>query len=231
MSQVIPAPLAENPPENSPSSPFLPVLLILFFGEGCAALIYEVVWYQMLQLAIGSTTISVGVLLAAFMGGLCIGSIGLPRLRTQMHPLKMYALIEIGIAAFGLLVWLGVPLIDRVYIAANGVGLPNMLLRALVAAICLLPPTALMGASLPAAARWIESTRSGVSWWGLLYGTNTIGAVFGCLLAGFYLLRMYGVAAATLAAVAINLVVAAISLALAARTPARIEAEAHGPRS
>jgi spermidine synthase len=84
----------------------------LFFGSGCAALIYEVVWYQMLELAIGSTTISVGVLLAAFMGGLCIGSIGLPRLRTQMHPLRMYALIEIGIAAFGLLVWLGVPLID-----------------------------------------------------------------------------------------------------------------------
>jgi spermidine synthase len=221
MSQVIPAPLAEHPSENSHSSPFLPVLLILFFGSGCAALIYEVVWYQMLELAIGSTTISVGVLLAAFMGGLCIGSIGLSRLRTQMHPLKMYALIEVGIAAFGLLVWLGVPLIDRVYIAANGVGLPNMLLRALVAAICLLPPTALMGASLPAAARWIESTRSGVSWWGLLYGTNTIGAVFGSLLAGFYLLRMYGVGAATLAAVALNLIVAAVSFALAGRTPAR----------
>jgi spermidine synthase len=221
MSQPLPAPLAENPSSDSTSSPFLPVLLVLFFGSGCAALIYEVIWYQMLELAIGSTTISVGVLLAAFMGGLCIGSIGLPRLRTQMHPLKMYALIEAGIAVFGLLVWLGIPLIDRLYIAANGLGLPNMLLRALVAAICLLPPTALMGASLPAAARWIESTRSGVSWWGLLYGTNTIGAVFGSLLAGFYLLRMYGVGAATLAAVAINLVVAAISLGVAARTPAR----------
>jgi spermidine synthase len=225
MSQPLPAPLAENTPVESSASPFLPVLLILFFGSGCAALMYEVVWYQMLQLAIGSTTISMGFLLATFMGGLCIGSIGLPRLRTRMHPLKMYALIEAGIAAFGLLVWIGIPLIDRLYIAANGMGLPNMLLRALVAAICLLPPTALMGASLPAAARWIESTRSGVSWWGLLYGTNTIGAVFGCLLAGFYLLRMYGVAAATLAAVAINLVVAAISLALAARTPSRIAAD------
>jgi len=221
MSQPLSAPLAENPPSESLSSPFLPVLLVLFFGSGCAALIYEVVWYQMLQLAIGSTTISMGVLLATFMGGLCIGSIGLPRVRTRMHPLKMYALIEAGIAALGLLVLVGIPLIDRVYIAANGWGLPNMFLRALVAAICLLPPTALMGASLPAAARWIESTRTGVSWWGLLYGTNTVGAVFGCLFAGFYLLRMYGVAAATLAAVGINLVVAVISLALAARTPAR----------
>jgi len=198
----------------------------LFFGSGCAALIYEVVWYQMLQLAIGSTTISVGVLLATFMGGLCIGSIGLPRLKTKIHPLKMYALIEAGVAVLGLLVWAAIPLIDRVYIAANGMGLPNMLLRAIVAAICLLPPTALMGASLPAAARWIEATRSGVSWWGFLYGTNTVGAVFGSLLAGFYLLRMYGVGAATLAAVAINLVVAAISFALAARTPESVEAAA-----
>ena len=75
MSQPLPASLPENSPEDSSSSRFLPILLILFFGSGCAALIYEVVWYQMLQLAIGSTSISVGVLLATFMGGLCIGSI------------------------------------------------------------------------------------------------------------------------------------------------------------
>ena len=60
---------------------FLPLLLVLFAGSGCSALIYEIVWYQMLQLALGSTAISLGVLLATFMGGLCLGSIGLPRLR------------------------------------------------------------------------------------------------------------------------------------------------------
>ena len=72
-----------------------------------------------------------------------------------------------------------------------------------------------MGASLPAIVRWMESTPRGVSWWGLLYGGNTVGAVFGCLLAGFYLLRIYNMAIATFAAVAINLVVAAVSFALA----------------
>ena len=56
-------------------------------------------------------------------------------------------------------------------------------------AVCLLPPTMLMGASLPTAARWLETSPEGVSWMGLLYGSNTAGAVFGCLLAGFYLLR------------------------------------------
>ena len=80
-----------------------------------------------------------------------------------------------------------------------------MLLRGVVAAVCMLVPTALMGASLPAIVRWVESTPRGVEWWGLLYGGNTVGAVFGCLFAGFYLLRIYDTAVATYAAVAINL--------------------------
>ena len=64
------------------------LLLLLFSASGCAALIYEVVWYQLLQLAIGSTSVSLGILLATFMGGLCIGSLGLPLLRTRQHPLR-----------------------------------------------------------------------------------------------------------------------------------------------
>jgi spermidine synthase len=95
----------------------------------------------------------------------------------------------------------------------------------LVAAVCMLPPTILMGASLPAVVRWIESTPRGVSWWGLLYGGNTAGAVLGCLVAGFYLLRIYDTATATYTAAAVNLIVAAVSFALASRTPERSGAE------
>ena len=64
-------------------SNLLPFILILFTASGCSALIYEIVWYQLLQLAIGSTAISLGILLATFMGGLCLGSIGASRLRTR----------------------------------------------------------------------------------------------------------------------------------------------------
>jgi spermidine synthase len=202
-------------PGASPSR-YFPLLLLLFAGSGCSALIYEIVWYQFLQLAIGSTTVSLGFLLATYMGGLCIGSIGLPRLRmVRQNPLRIYGFLELGIAAFGILVLVCMPLIDRVYIAAVGSGLPGMLLRGLISAICLLPPTILMGASLPAIVRWVESTPRGVSWWGLLYGGNTVGAVVGCLLAGFYLLRIYDTAVATFAAAAINVAVALVSFALA----------------
>jgi len=203
------------------ASRYLPLLLLLFAGSGCSALIYEIVWYQLLQLAIGSTTVSLAFLLATFMGGLCIGSIWLPRLRSRKHPLRIYAYLELGIAAFGILVQLCIPLIDRIYIAGAGVGMPGMLMRGIVSAICLLPPTILMGASLPAIVGWIESTPRGVSWWGLLYGGNTIGAVFGCLLAGFYLLRVFNMATATFVAAAINVVVALISFMLAGLTPNR----------
>jgi spermidine synthase len=218
----------------SRSSRFLPLLLLLFAASGCSALIYEIVWYQMLQLAIGSTAVSLGFLLASFMGGLCIGSIGLPRYLARRHsgahPLRIYAVLEVGIGILGILVLFGIPLVDHIYIAGAQFGLPGLLMRGFISTVCLLPPTILMGASLPALVRWVEHTRRGVSWWGLLYGGNTLGAVFGCLLAGFYLLRVYNVATATCVAAAINFVIALVSYLLAARTPARSDADA-GPAS
>ena len=145
------------------ASRFFPYLILLFAGSGCSALIYEIVWFQLLQLAIGSTAVSMGVLLATYMGGLCLGSLGLPRLRWKQHPLRVYAVLEAGIAACGILALVLIPLIERVYFAVVGHGLPGMLLRGFIAAICLLPPTALMGASLPAIVRWTESTPRGAS--------------------------------------------------------------------
>lgn len=204
-------------PTESPQ--FLPVLLVLFVASGCSALIYEIVWYQLLQLVIGSTAVSLGVLLATFMGGLCLGSLALPRLRIyNQHPLRLYAILEAGVGVCGILALLGMPLIDGIYTAGVGHGIPAMLLRAIVCAVCLLPPTVLMGASLPAAARWVQTTPDSVSWLGLLYGGNTAGAVLGCLLAGFYLLRVYDMTTATLVAAAINAAVALVSFTLSKRT-------------
>ena len=207
-----------NVPDD-PTAPrrFLPVLLALFAGSGCAALIYEVVWLQVLQLVIGSTAVSLGVLLGTFMGGMCLGSLLLPHIvSTRRHPLRVYALLELGIGAIGLAVLFGMPHVEQIYTRYSGHGLPGILLRGAVAGVCLLPPTVLMGATLPAIARWVDSEAHGVSWLGFFYGGNIAGAVLGCLLAGFYLLRVYDVATATYFAVAINAAVAVIALGLAA---------------
>jgi len=89
-------------------SRFLPLLPLLFVGSGCAALIYEIVWFQLVQLVIGSSAVSLGVLLGTFMGGMCLGSLLLPRfISVREHPLRIYALLELGIGLFGLLVLFG----------------------------------------------------------------------------------------------------------------------------
>jgi spermidine synthase len=199
---------------------FLPLLLVLFIGSGCAALIYEIVWFQLLELVIGSSAASMGVLLGTFMGGMCLGSLLLPRfISRSQHPLRVYALMELGIGLVGLILLFGMPLIGGVYTAWAGTGVVSIVIRSVMAAICLLPPTLLMGATLPAISRWIETTRTGISWLGFFYGGNIAGAVVGSLLAGFYLLRVHDSVVATFVAFAINVAVASLSLALSTRTP------------
>jgi spermidine synthase len=156
---------------RSTSDRWLPALLLLFVGSGCAALIYEVVWLQLLQLSIGSSAISVGVLLGVYMGGLCVGSLLAPKLLSaRHHPLKVYAVLEAGIGVFGVIVLFAVPLVGDLYTKIAGTGQANLILRAIVAAICLLPPTLLMGATLPAIARWVSATPRGIAWLGFFYG-------------------------------------------------------------
>ena len=198
----------------------LPVLLLLFVGSGCAALIYEIVWFQLLQLVIGSSAVSLGVLLGTFMGGMCLGSLALPRVvSARHHPLRVYACLELGIGIIGITVLLAMPLVGGLYTAWAGSGLVGILLRGVAAGVCLVPPTLLMGATLPAISRWVETTPEGVSWLGFFYGGNIGGAVLGSLLAGFYLLRVYDAATATYVAVALNLAVALLALALAKAAP------------
>src|SRR5436190_18407365 len=135
------------------------------------------------------------------------------------HPLRVYAFLELGIAVLGLIILVIVPLVGGLYTSWAGVGWGSMLLRGIVAGVCLLPPTFLMGATLPAISRWVEATPEGVSWLGFFYGGNIAGAVAGSLLAGFYLLRVFDVATATFVAVLINVAVAALALLIAKLTP------------
>ncbi len=212
--------LAEPDAELETGRRWLPALLVLFVGSGCAALIYEIVWFQLLQLSVGSSAVSLGILLGIFMGGMCLGSLLLPRyISARHHPLRVYAFLELGIGVMGVLVLFVVPWIGGAYTTIAGTGQASLFLRAIVAGVCLVPPTVLMGATLPAIARWVEATPTGVSWLGYFYGGNLAGAVVGCLLAGFYLLPRYDMPTATFAAVALNIVVALLAFGIARATP------------
>ena len=107
----------------------LAVALLLSAGSGLAALIYEIVWFQLLELEIGSTALSLAALFATFMGGMCLGSLIVPRLVSGRHnPLRVYAAIELSVGALAILVLWLMPSAGR-----------------FAAVIFLLPPTILMG--------------------------------------------------------------------------------------
>src|SRR5881275_861214 len=115
----------------APSTGFLPLMLVLFMGSGCAALIYQIVWFQVLQLVIGSSAVSLAVLLGTFMGGMCAGSLLLAKVVSQMrHPLGVYAWLEglIGVCGAALIVLM--PLVSGLYTAVDGGGQASVALRA-----------------------------------------------------------------------------------------------------
>jgi spermidine synthase len=214
---------AAMPREPGAANPerWFPLVFLLFVTSGCAALIYEIVWFQLLQLVLGSSAVSIGVLLGTFMAGMCIGSLALSRfVERRRHPLQVYAWLELAIGVCGIGMLFAMPLVQSVYTSVVGHGVSALLLRGVLAALCLLPPTIMMGATLPAVARWVRTTPRGVSWLGYFYGANTLGAVLGCLLAGFFLLRVYDMPIATYVAVALNLLVAGAALLIARAEPA-----------
>src|SRR5215467_11256557 len=102
--------------DGAVAAPLLPLLILLFIGSGCSALIYEIVWSQLLELVIGASAISLGVLLGTFMGGMCLGSLLLPRLvSAERHLLRVYALLESGTAVFGILILVGMLYLGDLY--------------------------------------------------------------------------------------------------------------------
>jgi spermidine synthase len=194
---------------------FTPLVLLLFVGSGCAALIYEVVWFHLLRLVVGGSALSLGLLLGSFMGGMGLGSWLLPRLLpARWHPLRVYAGLEILIGAFGFVMPDVLPALGRFYAGHAGPG-GSLAWRGAVCAAALLPPTMLMGATLPAISRWLDTTRAGLSAMGRFYAANIAGAVAGTLLAGFYLLRVHDTVVASRVAAMANLAIAGVALLLA----------------
>ena len=177
--------------------------------------IYEVVWFHLLRLVIGASALSVGIVLAAFMGGMFLGSLLFARYAPRgQDPVRVYAWLEVGVGVLGLAMPIALPVVKLVYIGLFGYGTLGIALRAVVAAVLLLPPTALMGATLPAIARRYSEGRRGMRTSQACSG-NTLGAVLGCLLSAFYLLAVWDVWVATATAAAINFTIGAVGLRLA----------------
>src|SRR5437868_9696223 len=80
-------------------------VLFCFFASGTSGLVYQVVWVRELVLVFGATTFAISTVLTAFMGGLALGSFYFGRRSAAVaDPLRLYAMLEIGIGVYGLAV-------------------------------------------------------------------------------------------------------------------------------
>lgn len=180
-------------------------IALLFVLSGTAALIYEVVWLHLLRLTLGVSAYSLGVVLAVFMGGLALGNLLYARfVSARHHPLKVYAVLEWGIGGWGLVMPVFLTWATDIYLAMAGEPSRSLLVRVIVAAILLLPPTTFMGATLPAIARWVRRDKVGAAQLGWFYAANIAGAVCGSLLAGLVLMQFFDARIASFTAAAIN---------------------------
>jgi spermidine synthase len=194
-----------------------------FFLSGMAGLIDEVVWSKALSLFIGGTTAAHTIVLATFMGGLALGNMLFGRVADQSaSPLKLYAFLELGVGLFCVAFPELFDGISRAYLwlaAPFGFGHPvTVSLKFLLAAVVVILPTILMGGTLPVLARVLVRDMDDVTVSvGRLYFINSLGAVFGTALAGFWLVPALGLDVSIRASGAINLLLAPVFL-IAARS-------------
>jgi spermidine synthase len=195
--------------------------LALLFVSGACALGYQVLWVRQFSLIMGADAGTVGVVVGAFMGGMALGylwaSTWLARARRR---LLAFGLIEGGIGLCALALGFAMPLVYRlsdVFYALHDGPVIDMVWRVGLTAVCLLPPTFLMGASFPAffAGSGPPDARTPRRL-SIAYALNLVGASFGALILGFILLEALGAAGSTAVLGLMNLVVGAIAL-LAAR--------------
>lgn len=197
------------------------LLVLAFFLSGVSALIYEILWQRQMILSFGASAPAITAILTAIFLGIALGSRAVARLNQPgVNPLWLYAAVEACIGIWGFSVpWL-LDVADGIYIDLNhALGPESFWIRPLrfgLAIAVVLPATLCMGATVPVMVRLAAAVSHGIRTTGVAwaYGVNILGAVIGCLLAGFWLIRTIGLFHTREVAVAVNGVVVLISLLL-----------------
>src|SRR3972149_2305158 len=189
-------------------------IMLIYFASGACSLIDEVVWVRLLKLTLGNTVYATSIVVSIFMGGLALGALIMGRYCDSVsRRLRLYALLEtlITISALSLPWWLKYA--DTVYVwfyrAYHPTHTQLLLVQVVISAAILLVPSMLMGSSLPLLGRFITALEKEAGHLvGRLYALNTLGAAVGCFLAGFVLVRVFGVMGALYIAAGLNILVA-----------------------
>jgi len=207
-----------------------------FFLSGFSGLVFEVAWTRKLGLILGSTTLSVSLVLSAYLGGLALGAYLIGRRADQFRaPATIYGLLELGIGIYGALslriLDASAPLYARLIHLIPSPSVGSALGEFGLVSLVLIIPTVLMGGSLPVLVRASASSAGIGLRAGRLYAANTGGAVFGAAVAGFILLPRLGLQQTVLTAAYINVLIGLVVIGFFQRRAAESSAKAEfGPR-
>lgn len=209
------APHVERPQRSR-----IAVLCGVLFFSGTGALIFETLWLRLSGLAFGNSIWAAALILSSFMAGLALGNAlaASSRIR-RWRPLHFYALLELLVAFFGCTIVFGLPVVGDLMRPVWQMlwnYQPTLLgLRFVVSFLILLVPTTAMGLTLPVIIKdpLLRETEFGRAI-GFLYGSNTLGAMFGAVLGEAYLISAFGLYGTSLAAAAAVCIAAAIALAV-----------------
>lgn len=192
--------------------------MLLFLFSGFISLVFQVGWLKMLLTVFGNTVWAASTLLTAFMAGLAIGSWLFGRIADRTgSPLRLYGFLEGFIGIYGILTLLVFNKLHLVYIPlydlSGGDNVVMGFIKFFLALVVLLPPTICMGATLPLLARqFTRDVSTAGSSIGSLYTINTLGAVLGTFVSGFFLIPLLGLRITVLIAGAANFIILAIIL-------------------
>lgn len=191
-------------------------LFVCAFVSGLASLIYEVVWLREVGLLYGQTLSATGIVLAAFMAGMALGSVFWGRKADRsMMPVQVYGFLELGMGLSALLLVSGFGHIERLTVSLSQhlPSLPPLFLRIPLAFLLLLLPTFFLGGTLPALGRCLAATARD-AWTGRLYGLSTLGAALGAFLSAFVFLPSLGSRSTNLLAALLSCAVGVTCLAV-----------------
>lgn len=185
----------------------------LLFVSGAAALVYQVLWAKELSLVVGVDIHAITIAVGAFFAGLGFGGVVIGRLADGVsRPVRLYAGLELGIAASGVAAtWLLAHIAPSfATLEAQQPWLAWLMLFAIVAT-----PPFLMGGTLPVLARGLAPRSSEIgAASGRLYAANTAGAIVGALATTFLIIPAAGVQGAAFVAAFANVAAALGALAL-----------------
>ena len=198
--------------ENSPSINHGPnrgwIILPIMAFSGIATFVYEVLWTRLLSHILGGSVSAFAIMLASFLSGIALGSFIASHLaKTRTKAIQIFVFCQLGIAVSSMAIYF---ILDE-YLPVGLSSSQNSTLLNLFSFAVLMPATLFIGATFPLAVRvYALSANVAARSSAQVYAWNTIGAILGAAIAGFFLVPLLKYEGTIFAMVILNTALACV---------------------